>query len=101
MTPSLLLAASLLTIANLQTQSTSATEAKAVCRQFVQVRLGNDSQPDEIKAQPLPKLEGEWMVDGKVKGPEGPLLFACLLRQGLRWELINFSLWAPQAIKGV
>ncbi|MGL6053040.1 MAG: hypothetical protein ACRC16_24200 [Aeromonas salmonicida] len=103
MTPSLLLAASLLTIADLQKQSTSATEAKAVCQQFVQVRLGNDSQPDEIKAQPLPTREGEgeWMVDGKVKGPEGPLLFACLLRQGLRWELINFSLWAPQAIKAV
>jgi hypothetical protein len=101
MIPSLLLAASLLTSVDTQAQNAFATEAKAVCQQFVQVRLGNGSQPDEIKAQPLPKREGEWMVDGKVKGPEGPLLFACLLRQGSRWELLNFSLWAPQAIKAV
>jgi hypothetical protein len=38
------------------------------------------------------------LIDGKVKGPEGPLLFACLLRQGKRWELLNFSLWAPQEL---
>lgn len=101
MTPSLLLAASLLISANTQAQNAFATEAKAVCQQFVHVRLGSTIVPDEIKAQPLPKREGEWMVDGKVKGPEGPLLFACLLRQGSRWELLNFSLWAPQAIKAV
>lgn len=70
----------------------------ATCQQFVQVRLGETSQPDEIKAQPVAKRAGEWLVDGKIKGPEGPLLFACLLRQGKRWELLNFSLWAPQEI---
>ena len=101
MIPSLLLAASLLMSVDTEAQNAFATEAKAVCQQFVQVRLGSISIPDEIKAQPLPKREGEWMVDGKIKGPEGPLLFACLLRQGSRWELLNFSLWAPQAIKAV
>jgi hypothetical protein len=55
-------------------------------------------KPDEIRVQPVPKRAGEWLVDGKIKGPEGPLLFACLLRQGERWELLNFSLWAPQPL---
>ncbi|GKQ61916.1 hypothetical protein KAM338_20930 [Aeromonas caviae] len=98
MLPSLLLAATLITSADVQAVE---AEAKAVCQQFVEVRVGGGSLPDEIKAQPLPKRVGEWMVDGKVKGPEGPLLFACLLRQGKRWELLNFSLWAPKAIKAV
>ncbi|WP_139704045.1 hypothetical protein [Aeromonas hydrophila] len=101
MLPSLLLAATLITSAYVQGQDTVEAEAKAVCQQFVEVRVGGGSLPDEIKAQPLPKRVGEWMVDGKVKGPEGPLLFACLLRQSKRWELLNFSLWAPKAIKAV
>ncbi|WP_439836569.1 hypothetical protein [Aeromonas enteropelogenes] len=77
----------------------AAMQAQSVCQQFVAVRLGSDRQPDEIQARPLPGKEGEWLVDGKVKGPEGPLLFACHLHQGRRWKLLNFSLWAPQPVK--
>ena len=98
MLPSFLLT---MALANTPVPDPAASEAVTVCQQFVQVRLGKAEQPEEIKAQPVPKRVGEWLIDGKVKGPEGPLLFACLLRQGLRWELINFSLWAPQAIKAV
>jgi len=74
--------------------SSQAQEAQAVCRQYVQVRVGSDHQPDEIRARPLAKRVGEWVVDGKIKGPEGPLLFACHLAQGTSWTLLNFSLWA-------
>ncbi|MEZ6963986.1 hypothetical protein [Aeromonas sp. S9(2024)] len=77
----------------------AAMQAHSVCRQFVAVRLGSDRQPDEIQARPLPGKEGEWLVDGTVKGPEGPLLFACHLHQGRHWKLLNFSLWAPQPVK--
>ena len=95
MIPSLLLTVAL---ANTTVPDPAANEAVTVCQQFVQVRLGKAEQPDEIRVQPVPKRAGEWLVDGKVKGPEGPLLFACLLRQGTRWELLNFSLWAPQEL---
>ncbi|MFM5191724.1 hypothetical protein [Aeromonas media] len=95
MLPSLLLT---VVLANTPVQDSVASEAVTVCQQFVQVRLGKAEQPEEIKAQPVPKRVGEWLIDGKVKGPEGPLLFACLLRQGKRWELLNFSLWAPQEL---
>ena len=101
MIASFLLATSLFTTAEVAVPDPVAAEAVAVCQQFVQVRLGEATPPDEIKAQLLPKRVGEWMVDGKVKGPEGPLLFACLLRQGAHWELVNFALWAPQAVKAV
>lgn len=76
-----------------------AAEAQGVCRQYLQVRLGAEIEPEEHQAQRVPNKEGEWLVDGKVKGPEGPLLFACHLRHAERWELLNFSLWAPQPIK--
>ncbi|MCR6553210.1 hypothetical protein NL539_15210 [Aeromonas sp. CPF2-S1] len=76
-------------------------EAQVICQQFVQVRMGTAQQPDEVNARLVPEREGEWLVDGKVKGPEGPLLFACHLHQGERWELLNFSLWAPQPVKAV
>ncbi|BCS48401.1 MULTISPECIES: hypothetical protein [Aeromonas] len=79
----------------------AAMEAERVCQQFVHVRLGEERQPDEIEARLIPDRESEWLVDGKVKGPEGPLLFACHLHQGERWELLNFSLWAPQPVKAV
>ena len=95
MLPSLLLT---VVLANTPVQDPVASEAVTVCQQFVQVRLGKAEQPEEIKAQPVPKRAGEWLIDGKVKGPEGPLLFACLLRQGTRWELLNFSLWASQEL---
>ncbi len=96
----IMLSSLLLTVAlaNASVPDPAASEAVTVCQQFVQVRLGKVDQPDEIKAQPIPKRAGEWLIDGKVKGPEGPLLFACLLRQGKRWELLNFSLWAPQEL---
>lgn len=96
----IMLSSLLLTVAlaNTPVPDPAANEAVTVCQQFVQVRLGKAEQPEEIKAQPVPKRAGEWLIDGKVKGPEGPLLFACLLRQGKRWELLNFSLWAPQEL---
>ncbi|TNH93281.1 hypothetical protein [Aeromonas sobria] len=97
---SLLLAATLTPTSDAPVPVHSAMEAQVICQQFVQVRLGQALQPEEIKARLVPKREGEWLVDGKVKGPEGPLLFACHLHQGERWELLNFSLWAPQPIKG-
>lgn len=100
MLPSLLFAATLITSADVQGQDTFEAEAKAVCQQFVEVRVGGGSRPTR-SGSTIAKTGGEWMVDGKVKGPEGPLLFACLLRQGKRWELLNFSLWAPKAIKAV
>ncbi len=98
MLPSLLLT---VVLANTPVQDPAASEAVTVCQQFVQVRLGKAEQPEESKAQPVPKRAGEWLIDGKVKGPEGPLLFACHLHQGERWELLNFSLWAPQPVKAV
>lgn len=98
MLPSLLLTAVLLVSADVPAPDPGAKEAVAVCQQFVQVRLGKMDVPEEIAARSVPKRVGEWLVDGKVKGPEGPLLFACLLKQGARWELLNFSLWAPQEI---
>ncbi|MCH7371140.1 hypothetical protein [Aeromonas sp. MR16] len=98
MIPSLLLTASLLGLAEVPVPDPVASQAVTVCQQFVQVRLGKMELPDEIKAQPVAKRVGEWLNDGKIKGPEGPLLFACLLRQGKHWELLNFSLWAPQEI---
>ena len=96
MIPSLLLTASLL--AATPAPDPVADKAVAVCQQFVQVRLGKTAQPEEVKAQPVAKRVGEWLVDGQVKGPEGPLLFACLLRHQKSWELLNFSLWAPQEL---
>ena len=99
MIPSLLLTVTLSTLAKSPVPDPAASEAVAVCQQFVQVRLGKAELPEEIKAQLVPKRVGEWLIDGKIKGPEGPLLFACLLRQGERWELLNFSLWAPQPVK--
>lgn len=98
MIPLLLLTASLLGLADAPAPDPVASQAVTVCQQFVQVRLGKTGLPDEIKAQPVAKRAGEWLIDGKIKGPEGPLLFACLLRQGKHWELLNFSLWAPQEI---
>lgn len=98
MIPSLLLTASLLISAEAPAPDPMASQAVAVCQQFVQVRLGKGEVPDEIRARPVPKRAGEWLIDGKVKGPEGPLLFACLLRHQERWELLNFSLWAPQEV---
>ncbi|WP_336290957.1 hypothetical protein [Aeromonas dhakensis] len=101
MLPSLLLATTLIASTDKQGPNLVEKEAMTVCQQFVQVRVGAGRFPDEIRAQPLPQRAGEWMVDGKIKGPEGPLLFACLLRQGKRWELLNFSLWAPKTVKAV
>ena len=98
MLPSLLLTLTLLTPINAQIADPVARDAVSVCQQFVQVRLGEATLPEEVKAQPVPKRAGEWLIDGKIKGPEGPLLFACLLRQGEHWELLNFSLWAPQEL---
>ena len=95
MLPSLLLT---VVLANTPVPDPVASEAVTVCQQFVQVRLGKAEQPEESKAEPVPQRAGEWLIDGKVKGPEGPLLFACLLGQGKRWELLNFSLWAPQEL---
>ncbi|TNH79855.1 hypothetical protein [Aeromonas sobria] len=100
MSLSLLLISLLTPISDTPVLAQSTLDAQLVCQQFVQVRLGQALQPEEIKARRVPKREGEWLVDGKVKGPEGPLLFACHLHQGERWELLNFSLWAPQPIKG-
>ncbi|MFM5066327.1 hypothetical protein ACEUA9_14325 [Aeromonas caviae] len=95
---SLLLTVALTGQASTPTPGPAVNDAVSVCQQFVHVRLGNAVKPDEIRVQPVPKRAGEWLVDGKIKGPEGPLLFACLLRQGERWELLNFSLWAPQPL---
>ncbi|HHQ5453821.1 TPA: hypothetical protein ACSP0J_001813 [Aeromonas veronii] len=96
---SLLLAATLTPTSDAPVPVQSAMEAQVICQQFVQVRMGTAQQPDEVNARLVP--EREWLVDGKVKGPEGPLLFACHLHQGERWELLNFSLWAPQPVKAV
>jgi hypothetical protein len=101
MLSSLLLTVALSSLAQSPAPSPVAQDAITVCQQFIEVRLGKTDMPDEIKALPVPKRAGEWLVDGKVKGPEGPLLFACLLRQGKRWELLNFSLWAPQEVSSV
>ncbi|QXB29426.1 hypothetical protein I6L35_19505 [Aeromonas sp. FDAARGOS 1405] len=98
---SLLLAATLTPTSDAPVAVQSAMEAQVICQQFVQVRMGTAQQPDEVNARLVPEREGEWLVDGKVKGPEGPLLFACHLHQGERWELLNFSLWAPQPVKAV
>lgn len=98
---SLLLAATLTPTSYAPVPVQSAMEAQVICQQFVQVRMGTAQQPDEVNARLVPEREGEWLVDGKVKGPEGPLLFACHLHQGERWELLNFSLWAPQPLKAV
>ncbi|WP_421254859.1 MULTISPECIES: hypothetical protein [unclassified Aeromonas] len=98
---SLLLAATLTLTSDAPVPVQSAMEAQVICQQFVQVRMGTAQQPDELNARLVPEREGEWLVDGKVKGPEGPLLFACHLHQGERWELLNFSLWAPQPVKAV
>ena len=98
---SLLLAATLTPTSDALVPVQSAMEAQMICQQFVQVRMGTAQQPDEVNARLVPEREGEWLVDGKVKGPEGPLLFACHLHQGERWELLNFSLWAPQPVKAV
>ena len=98
---SLLLAATLTPTSDAPVPVQSAMEAQVICQQFVQVRMGTAQQPDEVNARLVPEREGEWLVDGKVKGPEGPLLFACHLRQGAHWELLNFSLWAPQPVKAV
>lgn len=98
---SLLLAATLTSTSVAPVPVQSAMEAQVICQQFVQVRMGTAQQPDEVNARLVPEREGEWLVDGKVKGPEGPLLFACHLHQGERWELLNFSLWAPQPVKAV
>ncbi len=98
---SLLLAATLTPTSDAPVPVRSAMEAQMICQQFVQVRMGAALQPDEVNARLVPEREGEWLVDGKVKGPEGPLLFACHLHQGERWELLNFSLWAPQPVKAV
>lgn len=98
---SLLLTATLTPTSDAPVPVQSAMEAQVICQQFVQVRMGAALQPDEVNARLVPEREGEWLVDGKVKGPEGPLLFACHLHQGERWELLNFSLWAPQPLKAV
>ncbi|MFM5552945.1 hypothetical protein [Aeromonas veronii] len=98
---SLLLAATLTPTSYAPVPVQSAMEAQVICQQFVQVRMGTAQQPDEVNVRLVPEREGEWLVDGKVKGPEGPLLFACHLHQGERWELLNFSLWAPQPVKAV
>ncbi|MEE9706884.1 hypothetical protein [Aeromonas veronii] len=98
---SLLLAATLTPTSDAPVPVQSAMEAQVICQQFVQVRMGTAQQPGEVNARLVPEREGEWLVDGKVKGPEGPLLFACHLHQGERWELLNFSLWAPQPVKAV
>ncbi|MGL5707161.1 MAG: hypothetical protein ACRDDF_02685 [Aeromonas sp.] len=98
---SLLLAATLTVTPDAPVPVQSAMEAQVICQQFVQVRMGTAQQPNEVNARLVPEREGEWLVDGKVKGPEGPLLFACHLHQGKRWELLNFSLWAPQPVKAV
>lgn len=100
MSLSLLLISLLTPISDTPIPAQSTLDAQLVCQQFVQVRMGAALQPDEVNARLVPEREGEWLVDGKVKGPEGPLLFACHLHQGERWELLNFSLWAPQPIKG-
>ncbi|MBM0416142.1 hypothetical protein [Aeromonas veronii] len=98
---SLLFAATLTPTSYAPVPVQSAMEAQVICQQFVQVRMGTAQQPDEVNVRLVPEREGEWLVDGKVKGPEGPLLFACHLHQGERWELLNFSLWAPQPVKAV
>jgi hypothetical protein len=98
---SLLLAATLTPTSDAPVPVQSAMEAQVICQQFVQVRMGTAQQPDEVNARLVLEREGEWLVDGIVKGPEGPLLFACHLHQGERWELLNFSLWAPQPVKAV
>ncbi|MBL0480224.1 hypothetical protein [Aeromonas veronii] len=98
---SLLLAVTLTPTSDAPVPVQSAMEAQEICQQFVQVRMGTAQQPDEVNARLVPEREREWLVDGKVKGPEGLLLFACHLHQGERWELLNFSLWAPQPVKAV
>ncbi|WP_429021510.1 hypothetical protein [Aeromonas allosaccharophila] len=98
---SLLLVATLTPISDAPVPVQSAMEVQTICQQFVQVRMGAALQPYGVNARLVPEREGEWLVDGKVKGPEGPLLFACHLRQGAYWELLNFSLWAPQPVKAV
>lgn len=98
---SLLLVVTLTPISDAPVSVQSAMEVQAIYQQFVQVRMGAALEPDEVNARLVPEREGEWLVDGKVKGPEGPLLFACHLRQGAHWELLNFSLWAPQPVKAV
>lgn len=55
MLPSLLLT---VVLANTPVQDPAASEAVTVCQQFVQVRLGKAEQPEEIKAQPVPKRAG-------------------------------------------
>ncbi|MGY3915494.1 hypothetical protein [Aeromonas australiensis] len=95
---SLLLVTTLTPISDASVPVQSSMEAQLICQQFVQVRIGAALQPDEVNVRPVSEREGEWLVDGKVKGPEGPLLFACHLHEGARWELLNFSLWAPQRV---
>jgi hypothetical protein len=72
----------------------AAEQARLTCLQFLHVRLGGKIAPISMETRPVPHREQQWLVDGNVKGPEGPLLFACHLQQGARWELLNFSLWA-------
>ena len=74
-----------------------AEQARTTCLRFVHVRLGVETAPISIEARPVPAQAGQWWVSGNVKGPEGPLLFACHLRQGTRWELLDFALWAARA----
>lgn len=71
-----------------------AEQARMTCLRFVHVRLGVETAPISIETRPVPAQVGQWWVGGNVKGPEGPLLFACHLRQGARWELLDFALWA-------
>ncbi len=73
-----------------------AEQARMTCLRFVHVRLGVETTPISIETRPVPAQAGQWWVGGNVKGPEGPLLFACHLRQGARWELLDFALWAAR-----
>ena len=69
------------------------------CRSFATVYLYAQRfivQPAVFEVHEVSLIEA-----GKEKGPEGPLLFACLLRQGEHWKLLNFSLWAPQEVNSV
>jgi hypothetical protein len=81
-------------VAGAQPDLVAAEQARLTCLQFLQVRLGGEAAPISIETRPVPHRDQQWLVDGNVKGPEGPLLFACHLQQGARWELLNFSLWA-------